>query len=68
MEYFYEGDEPYPMASVTEPPEWAISIRESYATGNDSELGATTFHSMVDLNELAPQTIDSTMNYHTYHI
>ena len=54
MEYFYEGDEAYPMASVTEHPEFAISSRESYATGNDSELGATTFQTLLDLNELAP--------------
>jgi hypothetical protein len=68
MEYFFEGDEPYPMATVTEPPEWAISNRESYSCTNDSDLGATTFHTMMDITELAPQTIDNTLTYSLYHI
>jgi hypothetical protein len=33
-EYFFEGDEPYTMATVTEPPEFAISDRDSYAVTN----------------------------------
>lgn len=43
MEYFFEGDEPYPMASITEPPEFAISDRDKYNVANPQDYGPTTF-------------------------
>lgn len=55
------------MATVTEPPEFEISNRESYNVTRDEDYGPTTFMSMQELHELPPQTTDNTINYWRYH-
>lgn len=67
MEYFYEADEMYLGANFERPPEWEISTRSSYTVSNEEDLGATTFTSLLEIHELAPQTMENVLNYNHYH-
>jgi hypothetical protein len=67
MEYFYEADEMYLGANFERPPEWEISTRSSYTVSNEEDLGATTFTSLLEMHELAPQTMENVLNYNHYH-
>jgi len=67
MEYFYEADEMYLGSNFERPPEWEISTRSSYSVSNQDDLGATTFTSLLEMHELAPQTLENVLNYNHYH-
>jgi|LakMenEpi03Aug12_release.lakeMendotaPanAssembly.Ray.scaffolds.fasta_scaffold110751_1 hypothetical protein len=66
-EHFFEADEPYPMSNVKTQPEWEIFDRDNFNVTNQDDLPAVTFTSMMDENELAPQTTDNVINYWHYH-
>lgn len=55
------------MATVNDPPEFAISERDKYNVANPSELGPTTFMTAQEAHELPPQTTDNVLNYLQYH-
>lgn len=52
--YMFEENEPYPTATLTDAPEFAISTRDSYSYANESDLSATTFTSMTETHMLLP--------------
>lgn len=67
IRYFFGNDEAYPLQNYHGCPEFEISNRESYTAANPRDLPMLTFHSNLEMEELAPIPNSHTLNYQELH-
>ena len=66
--YFGFGqEEVYPLQKYGGNPEFEITNRESYTTANPRDLPLMTFHSNLEMEELAPINNEHTIDYQKLH-
>lgn len=66
-DYYFGQDELYPMQNYSGQPEFELFNRDNFNVDSPEELPCVTYMSNTQLNELAPQHNDNTLNYQDLH-